>query len=299
MISPNDLQRLLAQPEAPALLHVLPPEIFAAQHIPGSLNACVYETAFTSKVQSLLPNSAAPVVVYGAGEGSLDAQSAAERLRAADYTQISVFEGGLAAWQSAGFELAGTGQLPQSAPPHGTFKVDVALSQLRWTGCNLFNHHHGTLQMSGGVLQLRHGELVSGEFSVDMSTMVCEDLADSAWNSMLIGHLQDADFFDVQHYPTADFHLHAVEPVAGATEGTAQWLVHGVATIRGISQPLSFPAVVAATEEGNRITAQAQLEIDRTQFGSHYGSGRLFRFLGKHVVNDSFHLHVKLHADRV
>ena len=30
----------------------------------------------------------------------------------------------------------------------------------------------------------------------------------------------------------------------------------------------------------------------------HYGSGKLFRFLGKHVVNDHIHLHVKIHAER-
>ena len=31
---------------------------------------------------------------------------------------------------------------------------------------------------------------------------------------------------------------------------------------------------------------------------SHYGSGKLFRFLGPHLVNDHIHLHVKIHADR-
>jgi hypothetical protein len=33
-------------------------------------------------------------------------------------------------------------------------------------------------------------------------------------------------------------------------------------------------------------------------FGSIYGSGRFFPFLGKHAVNDHVHLHVKLHAER-
>jgi hypothetical protein len=37
---------------------------------------------------------------------------------------------------------------------------------------------------------------------------------------------------------------------------------------------------------------------DRTAHGSHYGSGKLFRFLGKHLVNDHVHLHVKIHAER-
>ena len=41
-----------------------------------------------------------------------------------------------------------------------------------------------------------------------------------------------------------------------------------------------------------------QFELDRTAYGSHYGSGKLFRFLGKHLVNDLIHLHVKIHAEK-
>ena len=33
--------------------------------------------------------------------------------------------------------------------------------------------------------------------------------------------------------------------------------------------------------------------------GSHYGSSKLFRFLGPHLVNDHIHLHVKIHAERL
>ena len=50
--------------------------------------------------------------------------------------------------------------------------------------------------------------------------------------------------------------------------------------------------------DGPRLTGQGVLQIDRTEFGSHYGSGKLFRFLGKHIVNDHIHLHVKIHAER-
>ena len=33
-------------------------------------------------------------------------------------------------------------------------------------------------------------------------------------------------------------------------------------------------------------------------YGSRYGSGKLFRFPGPHVVNDDIHLHVTIHAER-
>jgi hypothetical protein len=63
-----------------------------------------------------------------------------------------------------------------------------------------------------------------------------------------------------------------------------------------VTKPLELPVVIASAD-GKRVTGQGQLELDRTEFGSIYGSGKFFRFLGKHVVNDHIHLHVKIHAD--
>ena len=40
-----------------------------------------------------------------------------------------------------------------------------------------------------------------------------------------------------------------------------------------------------------------QFELDRTAYGSHHGSGKLFRFRDKHLVNDLIHLHVKIHPE--
>ena len=51
--------------------------------------------------------------------------------------------------------------------------------------------------------------------------------------------------------------------------------------------------------DGQHLTGQGVLELDRTAYGSHYGSGKLFRFLGPHLVNDHIHLHAKIHAKRV
>ena len=56
--------------------------------------------------------------------------------------------------------------------------------------------------------------------------------------------------------------------------------------------------LIATSDDGQRLTGQGQFELDRTAYGSHYGSGKLFRFLGKHLVNDLIHLHVKIHAEK-
>ena len=56
----RELHTLLQSAPPPQLLHVLPEEIFAAAHLPGSRNACVYETAFLDHVQALGLDPSAP-----------------------------------------------------------------------------------------------------------------------------------------------------------------------------------------------------------------------------------------------
>ncbi len=293
----TELQDLLTAPKPPLLLMVLPEEIFEAGHIPGSVNACVYEMAFLDTVRALASHKDHPIVVYGAGEGSLDSDTALAKLGTDGYSDVRTFTGGMAAWKAAGLPLNGTGQFPAAPEIDGRYQVDTQESVIRWTGRNLFNHHHGTVQLASGEMVVQSGRLVSACFTIDMATIACDDLADPGWNAMLIRHLHDADFFDIARHPVAECTIDTVTEIQGATEGTPNHQLHGDFTLRGTTQPIEFPAVIA-TVDGSRITGQAQLEIDRTQYGSLYGSGKFFRFLGRHVVNDHIQLHVKLHADR-
>lgn len=289
--------RLEADPP-PLLVHLLPEEVFTACRIAGSCNACVYETAFLSKVADLAPDKSREIIVYGAGGSSHDAEAAVEKLEAAGYSKVFGFPGGIDAWREAGFESESDGPLPSVPKLDGHYRVDTGRSVIRWTGRNLFNHHHGTVRLSGGELKLEKGELRGASFVIDMNSIACEDLADETWNAMLIRHLRDADFFEIEKHPTAEFVATSAEPIVNATEGVPNHVLHGHFTLRGVPRPLNFPAVIASAD-GSEVTGQAQLQIDRTEYGSLYGSGKFFRFLGKHVVNDHIHLHVKIHAKRV
>lgn len=292
------LQSLLAREQPPRLLHVLPEEVFAAARIPGSVNACVYETAFGQKVAALVPDKSVPVVVYGSGSDSCEASVAADALRAAGYAAVTVYEEGLEGWRAAGLALEGTGVLPSGQrPADGRYLVETAASVVRWTGRNLFNHHSGTVGLAGGELEVHDGTLVSASFSVAMDTIACEDIADSALNRMLIAHFASADFFDVTNFPVATFTATSCTALPEAPEGRENFCLQGALTVRGVTQFTEFPAVIAVDGEG-RLSGQACLDVDRTDFGSIYGSGRFFRFLGRHVVNDTIHLHLKIHAAR-
>lgn len=279
------------------LIHVLPEEHCAQQHLPGAVNACVYEMAFLSKVAELVPDKSSAIIVYGAGAPSLDSAVAAEKLMKAGYTNVSDFRGGIAEWLQQGFPLEGTGPQVESASHDGVFDVSTDTSVVRWTGRNLFNHHHGTVKLTGGRIEIEQGVLKAARFTLDMNSIACEDLVDSTYNAMLIRHLRDDDFFAVNRFPTAEFVGEQAEALPACTDGTPNYQLLGQLTLRGVTKPLSFPAVIAAADV-DHLTGQAQFELDRTQFGSHYGSGKLFAFLGKHVVNDHIHLHIKLHATR-
>lgn len=63
-----ELSKLLDSARPPLLLHVLPPEIFAARRIHGSLNACVFETAFLDHVAAITTDKDTDIVVYGADD---------------------------------------------------------------------------------------------------------------------------------------------------------------------------------------------------------------------------------------
>ena len=291
------LTELKSQQDSATLIHVLPEEHFACDHLPGAVNACVHEMVFLAKVADLVPDKTSPVIVYGAGGDSLDATTAAEKLTQAGYTNVTAFPGGIAEWRQNNLPLEGTHTEPGTAIPHGHYNLDTETSLVRWTGRNLFNHHQGTLKLASGHIEVENGVLQSAGFTLDMNTIACEDLVDTAYNAMLIRHLRDDDFFAVDRFPTAEFICTSATALPSCTPGTPNYTLHGTITLRGVTQPLSFPAVIAAADT-DHLTGQAQFELDRTQFGSHYGSGKLFAFLGKHVVNDHIHLHIKLHAKR-
>jgi hypothetical protein len=60
-----------------------------------------------------------------------------------------------------------------------------------------------------------------------------------------------------------------------------------------VTNPIAFAAVVARKSDGS-FTAQAILDLDRTAWGATYGSAKYFARLGQHLVNDEFHLQLKV-----
>jgi rhodanese-related sulfurtransferase len=284
-INVHELQQMIADGSA-RVIDVLLPEDFACRHIPGAESVCVYEMVFLDRIAELIPDHETAVVVYDDSGIQLTALTAKEKLERAGYGNVYVLEGGLQAWQAAGFALESVLD-PAAAPAinDGVYRVDVEKSAVEWSGRNINNRHHGRIAISAGEVVLENGRPKSGRFVLDMNSISNVDLQDEGWRSMLLRHLKSEDFFDVQRYPTVTFELRGAADIAACTPGTPNMEIAGTLNIKDTVHPLCFPAIVAA-QEGGIVKAQASINFDRTLWNVCYGSGKLFERLGMHLVND-------------
>ncbi len=201
---------------------------------------------------------------------------------------------GLEGWKSAGLEVKTEGAAkPENPEPlDGWREIDLAQSKVEWIGRNLLNKHYGQIGIKTGKLHFVRGELESGDFTLDMRAIVCHDLAGDPLHDVLIAHLQSDDFFDVELYPEARFAITSIELVPIATLGAPNLRVHGELTVKNVTRPVEFLATTG-TNEG-KAAAQASLAIDRTIWEVLYGSGKFFRNLGGHLVNDMIELQLRM-----
>jgi rhodanese-related sulfurtransferase len=286
-LNADELAGRLESDVPPVLVDVMPAARFVAVHLPGAVNACVYEVAFLDHVAELVDSPETPIVVYGTREGNRASADAAEKLRRAGYTDVADFRGGVAEWTAAGRPLEGTGETRTAPPPAGehTLVVDAGKSAVRWVGRNLAGRHHGSIAIRDGEIRLVNGVLAGGRVTVDMTKITCDDIPDSKMNGVLIAHLESDDFFDTERFPEAGLAIDSAEPIDGAAPGRPNLRCRGSLSMKGVTNPVEFEAVGGAVSDGG-WAAQAQLRIDRTKWGVNYGSGRLYDFLGMHLVND-------------
>jgi rhodanese-related sulfurtransferase len=293
-IDPDTLRSLLTGARAPVILDVRLEDDFAAGHIAGAINNCVFEVAFAERMAAAVPDKSAPVVVAGWHGDSREAETAAEKLARLGYGDVRILAGGMAAWTAAGGAIDGSGIPPaEPSPADGEYGIDCGLSRIGWRGRNLLNGHHGTVAIRSGRLIMRNGLPASGGFVIDLNAIHCDDLAGGELHDVLIAHLRSDDFFDADRYPEARVDIVKAEPVAGACRGSPNVRIHADLTLRGVTAPVIIDAAAGATGDG-RLAAQATVALDRTRWHVIYGSGRFFHRLAGHLVNDLIDIDVKV-----
>jgi polyisoprenoid-binding protein YceI len=171
-----------------------------------------------------------------------------------------------------------------------TYTVDATKSTLNWKAEKITGFHEGTIDLKSGTFKIENGKITSGSFVINMSTIIVTDLTDAESNKKLIGHLKSPDFFDVSKFAEAVFTI--TKPVDVSKSVTD---VHGNLTIKGISKPITFKAVVK--KDGTSYVFNANsIVVDRTLYNIKYGSGTFFSDLGDKVIYDEFTIKLKLVA---
>lgn len=140
--------------------------------------------------------------------------------------------------------------------PAGTvLSADVDRSKFEFTGSKITGSHVGGFKIYEATAEWGGETLSSGEVVIDVTSLYTDA-------ERLTGHMLSADFFDAESHPKATFKTTSITP-SGATVN-----VVGDLDLRGVSQPIEFPAEVSMTADGVKMTAR--FEIDRQRWGVAY-----------------------------
>lgn len=163
------------------------------------------------------------------------------------------------------------------------YKVLNEKSVLRWTGKKTTKSHTGVIQLKEGSFLIKKNKFVSGEFVIDMNTMVEGDGKDPNMGARLMSHLKSDDFFSVEKFPVAKL------TITGSTAFEKdQATVTGDLTIKGATHPVTF--VVKRMGD----VFQSTVTFDRSKYDVRYGSGKFFENLGDKAIDDMIPLDVTL-----
>lgn len=178
-----------------------------------------------------------------------------------------------------------------------TYKANPTTSTVEWVGTKPTGQHHGTVMIKNGELAVKDNQITGGKFILDLTTIKPDD-QDEEGNEKLRKHLSGEDFFDVAQHPEASFELSAINAGIDTTNKDivlkdATHTITGNLTLKGIAKSISFPAKVTITEK--QVTADANFNIDRTQWGMNYKSDKS---LGDKIIHPMVNLKLHLVAER-
>jgi len=160
-------------------------------------------------------------------------------------------------------------------------KVNAGGSTVLWFAEKVTGKHNGTVGLKQGDLKVDGNKLVGGSFVIDLTSIVCKDLTDPNFNKKFITHITSGDFFEVEKFPTASF---TITKVANQVSGNM--------TIKGITKAITFPAEITVNK--GKVSAKADITLDRTDYNIKYGSKKFFESIGDKAIYDDFKLSIQL-----
>lgn len=172
--------------------------------------------------------------------------------------------------------------------PSGTYAIDPAHSRAEFrirhlgisTVTGRFDGVDGTVNIGDGLGSLETTAII------DASTI-------STGNDRRDGHLQSADFFDVEQYPEITFESTGVRPGEGSN-----FTLLGNLTMHGVTRPVELDAEYvgsASMGETQKIGFTASGELTRQDWGLSWAETNE---AGEAIVGDEVELVIEVEADR-
>ncbi|SKB62713.1 Polyisoprenoid-binding protein YceI [Daejeonella lutea] len=165
------------------------------------------------------------------------------------------------------------------------YTVDTERSTIDWTAKKVGGGHTGTIKITSGNLVHNGKSLTKGTFLINMASITSD-------NARVTTHLKSDDFFAAEKNPNSKFEITKVTPA-----GTDRVNIAGNLTIKGITQPISFPATVK-TQKGIIVAVANGIRVDRTKYDIKFRSKTFFLDIGDRAVDDEFELNINLVAKK-
>lgn len=179
-------------------------------------------------------------------------------------------------------------------------KLDLNLetSLVTWVGTKPIGRHNGSFNLSEGFINLKEGEIVGGEYIIDINTLKVLD-GDAESQKKLGTHLLSPEFFNAEKNPTAKFVITGVEPYEESEEDKATrekedaeyvlqnptHKVSGNFTMNGVENGITFPAKIEI--DGEAVKAEAKFNINRKDWKMSYGADES---LGDNFIRPTVHI---------
>lgn len=171
------------------------------------------------------------------------------------------------------------------------YSIDTKETVLTWEGSMVLSFdekHRGYVYTKKGELIIDKDQLVGGTVEVNMNSI---EYGDKENKNTPVKHLKSPDYFDVEKFPTATF---SITKVVDAGGGNSK--VNGNLTIKGVTNPVTFPANIAIKD--GIIYANGKVTIDRTQWDIRYASGKFYDNLADQAVSDEIDIYMKIVAKK-
>jgi polyisoprenoid-binding protein YceI len=170
------------------------------------------------------------------------------------------------------------------------YKIDTHASKINWLAKKVTGTHHGAIAISYGEILVQSDVATDVNLHIDIRSITDADLTDKDSNDKLVNTLKGETFFNSAKYPDAAFASTSVMHVGGR-----HYIIKGKLTIKGITNEVSFPAIIVVNK--NRLNATAKISVNRTKFDIKIRSKSFFENLGDKVIYDNFDLDIMLFAN--